>query len=184
MNLSTVKWAQWDKTQSTELLGLFICVHCTVVRFAAWVRQYFWLTTHPHAAVWLHKSCNQCVQLGAVGGMVQEKGSRECCSSWTVLHTQCTSALSSGFPLLQGNAEALDSWGGKTKHRLISYFLSNIRAKNYHNWILYVKIIASQRRDVFLRHSVVLTLYWQIHYKTLYFYKAIIPEYIWQEIYT
>jgi len=26
MNLSTVKWAQWDKTQSRELLGLFICV--------------------------------------------------------------------------------------------------------------------------------------------------------------
>jgi len=25
MNLSTVKWAQWDKTQSRELLGLFIC---------------------------------------------------------------------------------------------------------------------------------------------------------------
>ena len=34
MNLSTVKWAQWDKTQSRELLGLFICVCtalCTVV---------------------------------------------------------------------------------------------------------------------------------------------------------
>ena len=26
MNLCTVKWAQWDKTQSGELLGLFICV--------------------------------------------------------------------------------------------------------------------------------------------------------------
>jgi len=25
MNLSTVKWAQWDKTQYRELLGLFIC---------------------------------------------------------------------------------------------------------------------------------------------------------------
>jgi len=33
-NLSTVKWAQWDKTQSRELLGLFICVCsslCTIV---------------------------------------------------------------------------------------------------------------------------------------------------------
>jgi len=32
--LSTVKWAQWDKTQSTELLNLFICVCialCTIV---------------------------------------------------------------------------------------------------------------------------------------------------------
>jgi len=26
MNLSTVKWAQWDKTQSREVLGLFLCV--------------------------------------------------------------------------------------------------------------------------------------------------------------
>jgi len=33
MNLSTVKWAQWDKTQSRELLGLFICVciHCVQI---------------------------------------------------------------------------------------------------------------------------------------------------------
>jgi len=53
--------------------------------------------SHTHAAVRLPKSCSQCVQLGAVGGVVQEKGSRERCSSWTVLHAQCmyTSALSS-----------------------------------------------------------------------------------------
>jgi len=34
MNLSTVKWAQQDKTQSRELLGLFVCVCialCTIV---------------------------------------------------------------------------------------------------------------------------------------------------------
>ena len=34
MNLSTVKWAQSDKTQSRELLGLFMCVCialCTIV---------------------------------------------------------------------------------------------------------------------------------------------------------
>jgi len=34
MNLRTVNWAQWDKTQSRELLGLFICVCialCTTV---------------------------------------------------------------------------------------------------------------------------------------------------------
>ena len=42
------------------------------------------------------------------GDMVQEKGSRERCRSWTVLHEQCTSALSSGFPISQGNAEALE----------------------------------------------------------------------------
>jgi len=84
-----------------------------------------------------------------LGGMVQEKRSREHLSSWTVLHSQCTSALSSGFHLSQGNAKALDSWGEETKHRLISHFLSNTSAKNYHDQIVNVKIIASQRWDVF-----------------------------------
>jgi len=46
--------------------------------------------------------------LGFLWGVVQEKGSRERCSSWTVLHAQSTSALFSVFPLSQGNAEALD----------------------------------------------------------------------------
>jgi len=43
-----------------------------------------------------------------VGGMVQEKGSRERCKSWTVLHAQCSTALSFGLPISQGNAEALE----------------------------------------------------------------------------
>jgi len=34
-------------------------------------------------------------------------------------------------------------------HRLISYFLSNTSAKNYRSRIVYVRIIASQRWDVF-----------------------------------
>jgi len=81
-----------------------------------------------------------------VGGMVQEKGSRQRCSSWTVLHAQYTSALSSGFPISQGNAVTLERWGGI---RMISYFLSNILPKNYRNWIVYGKTIANQRWDVF-----------------------------------
>jgi len=82
---------------------------------------------------------------GLLESMVDER-SRECCRSWTVLHSQCTGVLSSGFPISKstGNAEALDRWGGKTKHHLTS---------------LYVKIIASQRR-LFLRQSVVL---WNDH---------------------
>jgi len=81
--------------------------------------------------------------------MVQETGSRQRCRSWTVLHAQCISVLSSGFPILQGNAEALERWGGKTKHCLISYFLSNISTRNYRNRIVYVQTIASQRWYVF-----------------------------------
>jgi len=60
---------------------------------APWLLQSFWLTTHNHAAVWLPKSCNLCVQLGAVGGMVHEKGSRECRSSWTVLHANACAPM-------------------------------------------------------------------------------------------
>jgi len=45
--------------------------------------------------------------VAAGGGLIREKGSRERCSSWTVLHAQSTSALSYGFPLSQGNAKAL-----------------------------------------------------------------------------
>jgi len=83
--------------------------------------------------------------------MVQDKQSRQR-SDVGLCYThvaQCTSAMSFGFPILQGNAEALDRWGGKTKHHLISYFLSNTSAKNYCNQIVCVKIIASQSWDVF-----------------------------------
>ena len=44
------------------------------------------------------------------------------------------------------------------KYILIAYFLSNIFAKNCRNRTMYVKIIASQRWDVFLRHSVVVVV--------------------------
>jgi len=37
---------------------------------------------------------------------------------------------------------------------LIAYFISNISAKKYQNAFTYVKVIANQRWDVFLRHSV------------------------------
>ena len=111
--------------------------------------------THFTSDACLPKSCNQCRQLGAVGGMVQGKRSGERCRSWTVLHAQWTTALFSGFSLSQDNAEALDRWGGKTKHHLISYFLSNTSAKEYRNRIVCVKIIASQRwGGTSLRHSV------------------------------
>jgi len=83
--------------------------------------------------------------LGLLRGVVQDKRSRERCKRWAVLDAQCTSALSSGFHILQGNAEALDRWGGKAKQRLISYFFSNTSAKKYRNRIVCVKIIASQR---------------------------------------
>ena len=65
-----------------------------------------------------------------------------------MLHAQCTSALSSGFPISQGNAEALERRGGKTKHSLIFYFLSNR--------IVCVKIIGRQKWDVFETRCILL----------------------------
>jgi len=103
-------------------------------------------------------SCNQWVQLHAVGGMVQEKGSQERSSSWTVLHAQCTSALSSWFPLSPSNAEALDRWGGKTKHRLILCFLGNTSAKNYRKFVIgccsLCQDYSKSKAGRFLRHSI------------------------------
>jgi len=55
----------------------------------------------------------------------------------------------SWFPVSLGSAEPLNRQGGKTKHRLISYFPGNTSAKNCRNRIVYVKIIARQRWDVF-----------------------------------
>jgi len=45
---------------------------------------------------------------GLLGCMVQDKRSRQRYRHWNVLYAQCTSELSSEFPLSQGNAEALD----------------------------------------------------------------------------
>jgi len=44
------------------------------------------------------------------------------------------------------------------KYILTAYFLDKICAKNSRNRTMYVKIIASQRWDVFLRHSVVISV--------------------------
>ena len=67
----------------------------------------------------------------------------------------------SGFPVSPGSAEALVKWGGKIKYVLIAYFLGNIFAKNCCNRMVHVKIISSQRRDVFC--SVVFCCYQQIY---------------------
>ena len=147
----------WESRKFHFFTQMLYQLHCQDQDLTSWlITTNFWLTTHIHAAVWLPQSCNQCVQFGAVGGMVQEKGSRERCRSWTVCCTHnvpVPSALSFGFPISQGNAEALGRWGGKTKHRLISYVVSNISVKHYRNRIVCVKIIASQRWH-FLRHSI------------------------------
>ena len=59
-----------------------------------------------------------------------------------------------GFPVSPCSAEAQVRRDGQIKCILIAYFLGSTCAKNYRNRTVYVKIIASQRWDVFLRHGV------------------------------
>jgi len=53
------------------------------------------------------------------------------------------------FPVLAGSVEAQVTWGGIVKRLLIVYFIGNISAKKYQNPFICVKVIASQRWDVF-----------------------------------
>jgi len=53
------------------------------------------------------------------------------------------------FPVLPGSAEAQVIWGSIVKSLLIAYFICKISAKKYQNPFMFVKVIASQRRDVF-----------------------------------
>ena len=66
------------------------------------------------------------------------------------------------FRVLPGSAEAQVIWGGIVKCLLIAYFISNICAKKYQNPFMCVKVIASQRWDVFLRHGVVQHSMWTV----------------------
>jgi len=70
-----------------------------------------------------------------------------------VARAQCTSALSSEFPISQGNAEALERWSGKTKHYLISYFFCNTSAKNYRNRNCICQDYSKSKVGRFLRHG-------------------------------
>jgi len=139
------------KTGNTTM-AFFPCCISALPEFNQLLLDFFSLFHSRLILTLLYDSLNLVISafsLRLLVGMVQEKRSRQRCNSWTVLHAQCTSVLYSGFPLSQGNAEVLDRWGGKTKHHLISCFLSNTSAKNYRNRIVYVKIIASRRWDVF-----------------------------------
>jgi len=51
--------------------------------------------------------------------------------------------------MLTGSAEAQVTSGGTVKRLLIAYFIGNISAKKYQNAFMCVKVIASQRWNVF-----------------------------------
>ena len=131
-----------DKTAKHESCILHSLLYQCIARIqavAALFLQSFWLTTHNHAAVWLPESCNQCVQLRALG---EHKAPVRCLL---------------GFLFCKVMLKHQKGEVGKQSiiWFLISYFLSNTCAKNYRNQVVCVKIIASQMWDV-LRHR----LYW------------------------
>jgi len=53
------------------------------------------------------------------------------------------------FPVLPGSAETKVIWGSVVKRLLIAYFIGSISAKKYQHLFTFVKVIASQRWDVF-----------------------------------
>jgi len=87
----------------------------------------------------MHKAPVRCL----LGFLFNNNNTNICNAHSVSKHTESEAQLS------QSNAEVLVRWGGKTKHDPISYFLSNTSAENYRNHVVYVKIVASQRWDVF-----------------------------------
>ena len=63
-------------------------------------------------------------------------------SNWVKMWFLC-------FPVLPGSAEVQVIWGGIVKRLLIVYFICNISAKKYQNPFMCLKVIASQKWDVF-----------------------------------
>jgi len=49
-----------------------------------------------------------------------------------------------------GSAEEQVRWDEKINYILIAYFVGNTCVKNYRNWAMYVKIIASQKVESFI----------------------------------
>jgi len=63
-------------------------------------------------------------------------------SIWVKMQFSC-------FPVLPGSEHAQVIWGGIVKRLLITYYIGNISAKKYQSPFTCVKVIASQRWDVF-----------------------------------
>jgi len=78
----------WQNGEKENRIFTEQCV-ARIQQVSPWFLHSFWLATHTHAAVWLPKSCNQCVQLWAGRHGSGERKSTARHSSWTVLH-RCT----------------------------------------------------------------------------------------------
>jgi len=110
----------WSKSPWTILMGyLYLTISTNVRRYQTHHRWHFFFQED---SAQVHCVCNT-VQLS-------EKCDFSC------------------FPVLPGSAEAHVIWGACWWHSK-AYFLGNICVKNCRNRTVYIKIIASQRWDVF-----------------------------------
>jgi len=142
MNLSTVKWAQWDKTQSREMLVLFMCVcvcvcsavHCVHLLHTVLHRTDLIIFPLAHQTITIAPMMSIWGKGGRMQYIVQHMSERMVCLS---------------FRISPGSAGALVRWVGKVKLHLIAYFLGNICAKNYQNRFMYDRVIARESSNIF-----------------------------------
>ena len=70
----------WQNRETWKLLFFTRMLYQCIARIqpvASWFLRSFWLTIYTHGAVWLPKSCNQCTELGTVGGHTGNSGERK-----------------------------------------------------------------------------------------------------------
>jgi len=146
-----------------------VLLHCLAKRGnTAWFLQFFWLTIHTHAAVWLPKSLINTFSSGLLGGTVQEKRSRERCSSWDCVARTVNAPVRCLLGFLFRKV-MLNHWIVDVGKQSIIWFLTS--AKSYRNRTVYVKIIA----NAFLSHGVLFTIHHVL--KTSHLWFAIILKY-------
>ena len=105
---------------------------------------HWWQDLGSHTAAWIW--------------VVSRKGWRNQAAGWIqAMHWYSIEGKMqfSRFSVLPGSAETQVNWCGVVKRLLIAYFIGNISAKKYQNPFTCVRVIASQRWDIFLRHGVV-----------------------------
>jgi len=139
------------QTLFSHLTYLMLCA-CNTVQLlqCSWL-PFSW-TMLPKAPSWTH--------------WLQDFGSHTVARIWAVTQKdwrnqaataadilQCTNTPSENaifvYSVLPGSAEAQVIWGGIVKRILTAYFIRSISAKKYQKSFTCVKVIASQRWDVF-----------------------------------
>ena len=109
----------WSKSQRTILMG-YLTISRNVRRYQTHQRWQFFS---------FRKTAHRCIVC--------------------LTQSNCVKNVIFMFPFLTGSAVAQVIWGGIVKRLSTAYFIYNISAKKYQNPFTCIKVIASQRWDVF-----------------------------------